>query len=228
MVPNNEKLIEVFIDGLPRSIKGNVIDLKPQTLEEAINIAQRKEKLYDKFSKFSKCDFWIRTVQFLSHLFDSQGLHVDPAKIEAGEDQEMAFQILKQKLYEAPILALPEGNGDFVVYCDASILEALKEENVQAENLRGMEKAFEIHTDGTHCIKNRSWLPLFEILEMLVWILGSKSMERAFILHQPDGVGSKKYHVVPYGEFDGIPVVFVARFGVISKSMDRILVSHGG
>nr|GEV60461.1 putative reverse transcriptase domain-containing protein [Tanacetum cinerariifolium] len=212
----------------------------------------------------------------------------------------MAFQILKQKLCEAPILALPEGNNDFVVYCDTSIqgsgavlmqrdkviayaswqlkphkesytthdlklgavvftlriwrhylngtmcivftdhkslqhvlnqkelnmrqrrwlelladydceiryhpgkanveadalslkritksrrvkplrvrslimtihlnlpsqileaqTETLKEENVQAENLRGMEKAFEIHTDGTRFIKNRSWLPLF-------------------------------------------------------------------
>nr|GFC83310.1 hypothetical protein [Tanacetum cinerariifolium] len=40
----------------------------------------RKEKLY---AKFSKCDFWIRTVPFLGYLIDSQGLHVDPAKIEA-------------------------------------------------------------------------------------------------------------------------------------------------
>nr|GEX39901.1 putative nucleotidyltransferase, ribonuclease H [Tanacetum cinerariifolium] len=39
--------------------------------------------------------------------------------------------------------------------------KALKEENVQAKNLQGMEKAFEICTDGTRCIKNRSWLPLF-------------------------------------------------------------------
>nr|GEZ13236.1 reverse transcriptase domain-containing protein [Tanacetum cinerariifolium] len=175
------------------------------------------------------------------------------------KNQEMAFQILKQKLYEALILAFPEGNDDFVVYCDVSIqgavvftlkiwrhylygkkcimfidykslqhvlnqkelnmrqrrwlelvadydyeiryhprkanvvadalsqkriiksrqvkplrvrslimtihsklpsqileaqTEALKEENVQDENLRGMEKAFEIRTDGTHCIKN--------------------------------------------------------------------------
>ncbi|GJW70199.1 retrovirus-related pol polyprotein from transposon 17.6 [Tanacetum coccineum] len=61
------------------------------------------------------------------HLIDSQGLHDDPAKIEAknkkyiwGKDQETAFQLLKQKLCEAPILALPEGNDDFVVYCDAS------------------------------------------------------------------------------------------------------------
>ncbi|GJX78521.1 putative reverse transcriptase domain-containing protein [Tanacetum coccineum] len=84
----------------------------------------KKEKLY---AKFSKCDFWIHIEQFLGHLNYSQGLHVDPAKIEAknkkyiwGEDQESAFQLLKQKLCEAPILALPEGNDDFVVYCDAS------------------------------------------------------------------------------------------------------------
>ncbi|GJZ42661.1 reverse transcriptase domain-containing protein [Tanacetum coccineum] len=41
MVPNAEKLIEVFISGLPKSIEGNVTASKPQTLEEAINIAQR-------------------------------------------------------------------------------------------------------------------------------------------------------------------------------------------
>ncbi|GJT65582.1 putative reverse transcriptase domain-containing protein, partial [Tanacetum coccineum] len=97
----------------------------------------KKEKLY---AKFSKCDFWIRIVQFLGHLIDSQGLHVDPTKIEAkfikdilkiakslteltqknkkyiwGEDQESAFQLLKQKLCEAPILELLEGNDNFVI-----------------------------------------------------------------------------------------------------------------
>ncbi|GJZ46831.1 hypothetical protein Tco_0600663 [Tanacetum coccineum] len=41
MVPNTEKLMEVFIRGLPRSIEGNVTALKPQTLEEAITITQR-------------------------------------------------------------------------------------------------------------------------------------------------------------------------------------------
>ncbi|GKA43213.1 putative reverse transcriptase domain-containing protein [Tanacetum coccineum] len=283
----------------------------------------KKEKLY---AKFSKCDFWIRIVQFLGHLIDSQGLHVDPAKIEAiakslteltqknkkyiwGEDQESAFQLLKQKLCEAPILALPEGNDDFVVYCDAShqglgavlmqrekviayasrqlkpneenytthdlelgavvfalkiwrhylygtkctvftdhkslqhildqkelnmrqrrwlelladydceiryhpgkanvvadalsrkerikplrirslimtlhpklptqILEAqteaIKEENIKAENLRGMDKSFEIRPDGTRCIKNRSWLPLFGGLRDLIMHESHKS-----------------------------------------------------
>nr|GEU31217.1 hypothetical protein [Tanacetum cinerariifolium] len=41
MVPNSEKLMEVFIEGLPRSIKENVIASKPQTLEEAITITHR-------------------------------------------------------------------------------------------------------------------------------------------------------------------------------------------
>ncbi|GKC23174.1 putative reverse transcriptase domain-containing protein [Tanacetum coccineum] len=40
----------------------------------------KKEKLY---AKFSKCDFWISIVQFLGHLIDNQGLHIDPVKIEA-------------------------------------------------------------------------------------------------------------------------------------------------
>nr|GEW20640.1 reverse transcriptase domain-containing protein [Tanacetum cinerariifolium] len=41
MVQNSKKLMEVFIEGLPRSIKGNVTALKPQTLEEVITITQR-------------------------------------------------------------------------------------------------------------------------------------------------------------------------------------------
>nr|GEV81822.1 putative reverse transcriptase domain-containing protein [Tanacetum cinerariifolium] len=42
-------------------------------------------------------------------------------KFDWGDKQEAAFQLIKQKLCSAPILALPEGSEDFVVYCDASI-----------------------------------------------------------------------------------------------------------
>nr|GFB79667.1 putative reverse transcriptase domain-containing protein [Tanacetum cinerariifolium] len=42
-------------------------------------------------------------------------------KFEWGDKQEAVFQLLKQKLCSAPILALPEGSEDFIVYCDASI-----------------------------------------------------------------------------------------------------------
>ncbi|GJY57171.1 putative reverse transcriptase domain-containing protein [Tanacetum coccineum] len=41
-------------------------------------------------------------------------------KFEWGDKQEATFQLLKQKLCSAPILALPEGSEDFIAYCDAS------------------------------------------------------------------------------------------------------------
>ncbi|GKC43958.1 putative reverse transcriptase domain-containing protein [Tanacetum coccineum] len=84
----------------------------------------KKEKLY---AKLSKCDFWIRIVQFLGHLIDSQGLHVDPAKIEAVNNltspttpTEIRQFLGLAELCKAPILAFPEGNDDFVFYYNAS------------------------------------------------------------------------------------------------------------
>ncbi|GKE42500.1 putative reverse transcriptase domain-containing protein [Tanacetum coccineum] len=53
--------------------------------------------------------------------------------------------------------------------------EALKEENIKAENLRGMDKAFEIRPGGTRCIKNRSWLPLFGNMRDLIMHESHKS-----------------------------------------------------
>nr|GEZ41712.1 hypothetical protein [Tanacetum cinerariifolium] len=97
----------------------------------------KKERLY---AKFSKCDFWLDSIQFLGHVIDHSGVHVDTAKVEAikiwpapttppekdkkyepGKEEEEAFQTLKQNLCSEPILALPEGTEDFVVYCDASL-----------------------------------------------------------------------------------------------------------
>ncbi|GJW62614.1 putative reverse transcriptase domain-containing protein [Tanacetum coccineum] len=89
----------------------------------------KKERLY---AKFSKCDFWLDSVQFLGQVIDRSGVHVDLAKIEATKSwaasttptegkEEGAFQTLKQKLCSAPILALPKGTEDFVVYYDASL-----------------------------------------------------------------------------------------------------------
>ncbi|GJY59103.1 putative reverse transcriptase domain-containing protein [Tanacetum coccineum] len=161
--PYLDKFVIVFIDDIliySKDKKEHEEHLK------AILELLKKEKLY---AKFSKCEFWIPKVQFLGHVIDSRGIHVDPAKIESikdwaspktpteirqflglagyyrrfiegfskiaksmtkltqkgikfdwGEKEENAFQLIKQKLCSAPILALPEGSEDFVVYCDAS------------------------------------------------------------------------------------------------------------
>nr|GEX20974.1 reverse transcriptase domain-containing protein [Tanacetum cinerariifolium] len=53
MVSDFEKMMEAFIRGLPRCIKGNVTVSKPQTLKEAINIAQR---LMDQVTKYTPID----------------------------------------------------------------------------------------------------------------------------------------------------------------------------
>ncbi|GJU00832.1 putative reverse transcriptase domain-containing protein [Tanacetum coccineum] len=65
--------------------------------------------------------------------------------------------------------------------------EALKEENVKNKNLRGIDKSFEIRPDGTRCIKNRSWLPLFDGLRDLIMHESHKSK---YSIHP----GSEMYH----------------------------------
>nr|GEU36190.1 reverse transcriptase domain-containing protein [Tanacetum cinerariifolium] len=66
----------------------------------------RKEKLYAKF----KCEFWLQEVHFRGHVVNHNGIHLDSSKIKT----------LKDNLCNAPILSLPDGVEDFIVYCDAS------------------------------------------------------------------------------------------------------------
>ncbi|GJS78638.1 putative reverse transcriptase domain-containing protein [Tanacetum coccineum] len=210
----------------------------PAVFMDLMNRLLKKEELY---AKFYKCEFWIPKVQFLSHVIDSQGIHVDPAKIESikdwaspkspmeihqflglagyyrrfikgfskiakpmtkltqkkvkfewGDKQETLFQLIKQKLCSAPILALPEGNKDFIIYYDASkkglgvVLmkrektEARKPENIKNEDVGGMllenakdpekvrKEKLEPRVDGTLCFNGRSWLPCYGDLRTMI------------------------------------------------------------
>ncbi|GKC07482.1 putative reverse transcriptase domain-containing protein [Tanacetum coccineum] len=98
----------------------------------------KKEKLY---AKFPECEFWLREVQFLGHVINRDGIHVDPSKIKAVKNWEASrtlsevrsflglagyyrrfiknFSKIAKPLTVLTQKTLPDGLEDFVVYCDA-------------------------------------------------------------------------------------------------------------
>nr|GFA82120.1 hypothetical protein [Tanacetum cinerariifolium] len=78
--PNLDKSMIVFIDDILIYSKS-----KKEHAEHLNSILEflKKEELY---AKFSKCDFWLPWVQFLGHVIDSEGIYVDPVKIESIKD----------------------------------------------------------------------------------------------------------------------------------------------
>ncbi|GJR54827.1 putative reverse transcriptase domain-containing protein [Tanacetum coccineum] len=289
--PYLDKFVIVFIDDiLIYSKTKEEHDVHLRLILELL----KKEELY---AKFSKCDFWLSKVQFLGHVIDSKGIHVDPAKIESikdwespktpteirqflglagyyrrfiegfskiskpmtkltqksvkfnwGEKEETAFQTLKQKLCSAPIGHAPKGvktsvnytthdwirtvfalkmwrhylyGTKCVVYTDHKSLQHILDQkelnmrqrrwlellsdydcelryhpgkanvvadalsrknrpkplkkNFGTEDLHGMIKNLEPRADGTLCLKNRSWIPLFGDLRALIMHESHKS-----------------------------------------------------
>ncbi|GKB35281.1 putative reverse transcriptase domain-containing protein [Tanacetum coccineum] len=101
--------------------------LAPSEMEE---LSSQLKKLQDKGFIRPSSSPWgalLQEVQFLGHVINGEGIHVDPSKIEAiknweasrtpseGEEQERAFYTLNDKLCNAPVLALPDRLKDFVL-----------------------------------------------------------------------------------------------------------------
>nr|GEZ89172.1 retrotransposon protein, putative, Ty3-gypsy subclass [Tanacetum cinerariifolium]GEZ89173.1 retrotransposon protein, putative, Ty3-gypsy subclass [Tanacetum cinerariifolium]GEZ91352.1 retrotransposon protein, putative, Ty3-gypsy subclass [Tanacetum cinerariifolium] len=246
VVPNSEKIMKVFIGGLPRSIEGNVTALKPQTLEEAITITQRlmdqvikhnsmqgindhKRKFDDRrtftnnknyhnnrnnnnsnndhhqqqnrrqeivkayaatptenhryVGNFPLC----RRSQVMEKKSDEKRLEDIPVVREFPKVfpkdlpglppvRQVEFQIklipgaapVSQAPYRLALLEMQELCNQLQELANIAQNEVINEQNVKPENLRGMDKAFEVRPDETHCIKNQSWLPLFGNLRDLI------------------------------------------------------------
>nr|GEV96668.1 putative reverse transcriptase domain-containing protein [Tanacetum cinerariifolium] len=183
--PFLDKFVIVFIDDI------FIYSKNKEEHEEHLRIILellQKEKLY---AKFSKCKFWLDSLKFLGHVINSQGVHVDPAKVEAikswtalkSPTEVRQFLGLAGYYRSAPILALPEGSKDFVVYCDASLkgygavlMQREKEGNVQKEDLGRIQKQiFEIRTNGIRYHDKRIWLPLHGGLRDLIMHESHKS-----------------------------------------------------
>nr|GEX34833.1 putative reverse transcriptase domain-containing protein [Tanacetum cinerariifolium] len=104
--PYLDKFIIVFIDDILIYSKTKE---EHEVLLKLILELLHEEKLY---AKFSKCEFWIAQPLALLTQKDK--------KFDWGEEQEKAFQALKDALCSASILTLPDGPNDFMVYYDTS------------------------------------------------------------------------------------------------------------
>nr|GFB28101.1 putative reverse transcriptase domain-containing protein [Tanacetum cinerariifolium] len=78
--PYLDKCVIVFIDDIP------IYSKDEKEHEEHLKTILKLLKKEELYAKFSKCEFLIPKVQFLGHVIDSQGIHVDPAKIKSIKD----------------------------------------------------------------------------------------------------------------------------------------------
>nr|GEX05061.1 putative reverse transcriptase domain-containing protein [Tanacetum cinerariifolium] len=78
--PYLDKFVIIFIDDILICSKNK------EEHEEHLKLILELLKKEELYAKFSKCEFWIPQVQFLEHVINSKGIHVDPAKIESIKD----------------------------------------------------------------------------------------------------------------------------------------------
>ncbi|GJT73352.1 putative reverse transcriptase domain-containing protein [Tanacetum coccineum] len=93
LIPFGHGSFDVIIDDLnlpPQDIRGAC----KKHLEMLVLELLKKEKVY---AKFSKCEFWLREVQFLRHVINGNEIHVDPSKIEAVRQSNQSSYGLSQQ-----------------------------------------------------------------------------------------------------------------------------------
>ena len=75
-VPELDKFVVVFIDDIL------VYSKNKKEHEEHLRIVLTRLREHQLYAKFSKCDFWLKEVQFLGHVLSAEGVAVDPSKVK--------------------------------------------------------------------------------------------------------------------------------------------------
>ncbi|GJX34284.1 putative reverse transcriptase domain-containing protein [Tanacetum coccineum] len=215
--PYLDKFVIVFIDDILIYSKNK--EEHGEHLKTILNLL-RSEKLY---AKFSKCDFWLDSVQFLGHVIDSNGVHVDPAKIEAIKNWAApttpteVFSFSKSDQF----LGLA-GNEDFVVYCDASLkgfgAVLMQREKVIAYASRQLRKNEENYTThdlelGAVVFALRLWRHYFKCLTCAK--VKAEHQRPSGLLQQPE---------IPVWKWERITMDFITKLPRTSSGYDSIWV----
>jgi GGDEF domain-containing protein len=77
-----DKFVVVFIDDIL------IYSSTAEEHEQHLRVVLEKLRQNQLYAKFSKCDFWLKEVAFLGHVLTTEGVAVDPAKIETMKEWE--------------------------------------------------------------------------------------------------------------------------------------------
>nr|GEW38388.1 hypothetical protein [Tanacetum cinerariifolium] len=158
-------------------------------------------------------------------------------KFEWGDKQEAAFQLLKQKLCSAPILALPKGSKDFIVYCDASnkglgdvLMQREKVISYASRQLKIHEKNYTTHDLELGAVKElnmrqRRWLEFLSYYDYDIHYHPGKENVIADALSRKERETPLRVRaLVPEWKWDNITMDFVTKLPKSSQGYDTIWV----
>nr|GEZ66654.1 putative reverse transcriptase domain-containing protein [Tanacetum cinerariifolium] len=205
----------------------------------------KEEKLY---AKFSKCEFWIPKVQFLSHVIDSRGIRVDPAKIESVK----GWASPKTPIEIRQFLGLAGGKRRLcgLSRCITQRLrsrvnaegetqiKALKPENLKKKDVGGMirtnipKERLEPHADGTLCLNGRSSEKRYQDVKKLYWWPNMKADIPTYVSKCLTCARVKAEHqrssrllvqpTIPEWKWDNITMDFITKLPKSSQGFETI------
>nr|GEW87020.1 hypothetical protein [Tanacetum cinerariifolium] len=159
-------------------VKATCHRLKPKEKVRQLMTAKAKEKKQKEVIVVKEFP------EILGHVINGDGIHVVPSKIEAVKNlkaprtpsEENTFQTLKDRLSNAPILALFDEPEEFVVYCEASglglgyvLMQRGKEASDESARLqRGLDEMIKLWNDRALYYLDRIWVPLKDDVRTLI------------------------------------------------------------
>nr|GEX53466.1 putative reverse transcriptase domain-containing protein [Tanacetum cinerariifolium] len=234
--PYLDKFVIVFID--------NIL-IYSKTQEEHVEHLRldlkllKKEKIY---AKFSKCEFWLREVQFLGHVINGNGIHVDHSKIEVVNNWKALEHRLSQNELNMRQLRWIELFSDYdckiryhpdkanVVADALSRKERVTPKRVRAMN-KGLDEMMEQRSDGTLYCLDRIWVPLKGDVRTLVMDEAHKSKyyvhtgaDKMYYDLRDRPSGLLQQPEIPIWKWKGIAMDFVTKLPRTNSRHDTIWV----